>query len=164
MFTKLKSLAAKVAGNLALGLLVPVILLLPTTASAALGGDVTSVQSDQVHMQGSLRTTQTDGYTVHEIKAATGTVVREYVSPAGKVFAVAWEGPWLPDIKQLLGAYFDQFAQAAQTQANARTGRRPLHIEQSGLVVDLTGHMRAFAGRAYVPEMLPQAVRAEEIR
>ena len=133
-------------------------------ASAALGGDASSVQTDQVHMQGSLRITRAEAYTVHEIRAATGTLIREYVSPAGKVFAVAWEGPFLPDMKQLLGAYFEQFAQAAQAQGNGRAASRPLHIEQPGLVVDLSGHMRSYSGRAYIPEMLPQALRAEEIR
>ena len=141
------------------------LLLVPRPAAAVLGGEAASVQGDQVHMQGSLRTTQAEAFTVHEIKATTGTVVREYVSPSGKVFAVAWEGPWLPDMKQLLGPYFEQFSAAvAQSQAGTRVARRPLHIEQRGLVVDLAGHMRSFAGRAYIPEMLPQALRTEEIR
>src|ERR1039458_8930888 len=76
-------------------------------AWAALGGDIASVQSDQIHMQGSLRTTVTGSYTVHEIQSAAGTVVREYVSTsgksAGKVFAIGWQGPWPPDIRQVLG-------------------------------------------------------------
>ena len=133
-------------------------------AFAALGGDASSVQADQSHMQGSLRTTQTEAYTLHEIRAATGTVVREYVSSSGKVFAVAWQGPWPPDMRQLLATYFAPYQQALQSQANARAGRRPLLIQQPGLVVQAGGHMRSFAGRAYLPQMLPQGVSAEEIR
>ena len=61
-------------------------------ARAALGGDITSVQSDQVHMEGTIRTTAKSSYAVHEIQSSAGTVVREYVastgSSAGKVFAV----------------------------------------------------------------------------
>ena len=133
-------------------------------AFAALGGDTSSVHSDQAHMQGSLRTTQTGAYTLHEIQAATGTVVREYVSPSGKVFAVAWQGPWPPDMRQLLAAYFVEYQQALQSQTNSRAGRRPLTIQQPGLVVQSGGHMRSFAGRAYIPQMLPQGVSAEEIR
>jgi hypothetical protein len=30
--------------------------------------------------------------------------------------------------------------------------------------VEMGGHMRALSGRAYVPDMLPQSVRAEEVR
>jgi hypothetical protein len=137
-------------------------------ASAALGGDGASVQADQLHMQGSLRTTAAAAYTMHEIQGASGTVVREYVSAAGasagKVFAVAWHGPWRPDMRQILGGYFEQFAQAAKSQSKIRMGRRPLMIELPGLVVEQSGHARAFAGRAYVPDMLPTGVRPEEIQ
>jgi hypothetical protein len=134
-------------------------------AWAALGGGVASIQADQVHMQGSLRTTATALYTVHEIQSATGIVVREYVSSSsGKVFGVAWQGPWPPDMRQLLGSYFEQYVQAAKAQNAARPGRRPLMIEQAGFVVQVGGHPRAFTGRSYVPEMLPPGVRAEEIR
>jgi hypothetical protein len=90
--------------------------------------------------------------------------VREYVSADGKVFAVAWHGPWLPDMRQILGTYFEQYAQAMQAQGDGRVRRRPVMIEQPGLVVQIGGHMRAFSGRAYVPEMLPSGVRVEDIQ
>ena len=140
------------------------LLTVPAHLFAALGGDTNSVQSDRVHMQGSLRSTRAQNYTVHEIQAAAGTTVREYISPSGTVFAVAWKGPWPPDMRQLLGDYFEQYAQAAQIQSNVRTGRRPLHIELPGLVVHISGHPRSFAGTAYLPDRLPQGVRAEELR
>jgi hypothetical protein len=135
-----------------------------TQAWASLGGDAASVQADQVQMQGIRRTMVAKSYTVHEIQAGTGTVVREFVSPEGKVFGVAWQGPWPPDMRQVLGSYFDQFVQAARSRGGARMGRRPLIINQPGLVVQTGGHMRAFAGRAYVPEMLPSGVGAENIQ
>jgi hypothetical protein len=133
-------------------------------AMAALGGDVRSVQADQLHMQGTLRATAAASYSVQEIQSPAGTVVREYVSSAGKVFAIAWQGEWPPDMRQLLGNYFDQYAQAAKTQSGARIGRRPLVIEQPGLVVQMGGHPRSFKGRAYVPDLLPSGVAAEAIQ
>jgi uncharacterized protein DUF2844 len=133
-------------------------------AWGALGGDVASVQADQAHMQGTRQTIPAQSYTVHEIQAATGEVVREYVSSAGTVFAVAWHGPWLPDMRQVLGSYFEQYTQAAKAQSGTRMGRRPLVIEQPGLVVESGGHLRAFSGKAYVPDMLPTGVRAEDIQ
>ncbi len=139
-------------------------LLLPFPASASLGGDVTSVQTDQAKMQGSLRTSSNNSYTIHEIQASTGVAVKEYVSPAGKVFAVTWQGPFHPDLRQLLGTYFDQFAQAEQAQRAQRRGHGPMLIQQSGLVVQISGHMRSFLGKAYVPQMLPAGVHAEDIR
>lgn len=133
-------------------------------AFAGLGEDVSSVQADRAHVQGSLRTTQTAAYSLHEIQAPTGTLVREYVSSAGKVFAVSWRGPWPPDLRQVLGGYFAQYQQAAQAQATAHNGRKPLVIQQSGLVLHAGGHLRSFSGRAYVPEMLPAGISAEAIQ
>src|SRR5579863_8274500 len=85
---------------------------------ASLGGDVTSIEADQLHMQGTRRTMAAASYTVHEIQAANGTVVREFVSSDGKVFAVAWHGPWMPDMRQILGTYFEQYAQARQSESS----------------------------------------------
>jgi hypothetical protein len=133
-------------------------------AWASLGGDTASIQADQLYIQGTRRTIAAESYTVHEIQTATGGVVREYVSPAGKVFGLAWHGPWPPDMRQLLGSYFEQYVQAAKAQSGSRRGRRPLMIQQPGLVVQLGGRPRAFAGLAYVPEMLPPGVSAEEIQ
>lgn len=136
----------------------------PVGAWASLGGDAASVQADQIHLQGRRSMKAAGSYTVHEIQGSSGTVVREYVSPEGKVFGVAWQGPWMPDMRQLLGSYFNQYAQANQAQKGARIRRGPVLINEPGLVVQIGGHPRAFAGRAYVPEMLPSGVRAENIQ
>ncbi len=133
-------------------------------AHAVLGGDAASIQADQVHMQGSRRMIAANSYTVHEIQADTGTVVREYVSADGKVFAVAWQGPWLPDMRQILGGYFEQYRVALQSQNSGHIARRPVMIDQPGLVVQIGGHMRAFAGRAYIPDTLPSGLHVEDIQ
>ena len=133
-------------------------------AFAGLGDDVSSVLADQAHMQGALRTTQTAAYTVHEIKTPTGVTVREYASASGKVFGVAWQGPWPPDMKQVLSNYFDTYRQASQAQASSHAGRKPLVINQPELVLESGGHMRSFNGRAYVPALLPSGVSAETIQ
>lgn len=132
-------------------------------AMAALGGDVSSVQADLEHMKASLNIRQNETYTVHEIKAPGGTAVSEYVSSQGRVFAVAWRGPFLPEMQQILGAYFQQFSTALQSQKRVY-GHHVLNIQQPGLVVQSGGHMRAYFGRAYVPEMLPATVKAEDIK
>jgi hypothetical protein len=139
-------------------------LALPLPALAALGGDVASVHDDQARMKGRLKTTRAAAYTVHEIKDSVGTVVKEYVSPAGKVFAITWHGQFVPNMQQLLGSYYQQFADAAATQRQAHIGRRPLNIQQPTLVVQNGGHMRSYFGKAYVPTMLPQGVTADEIQ
>jgi hypothetical protein len=135
----------------------------PANSFAVLGGSEASVQTDQVRMQASLQRTNAGAYTVHELHAPTGTVVREYVA-GGTVFAVAWQGPWPPDLQQLLGSYFDSYQQARQVQSGSRLGRRPIHVAIPGLVVNVAGHPRSFTGQAYVPDMLPQGMTAKEIR
>jgi hypothetical protein len=132
-------------------------------ARGALGGDVSTIQADQIHMQGTRRIIPADSYTVHEIQAATGTL-REYISPQGIVFAVAWHGPWLPDMRQIMGSYFEQYSQAAESHRSAGLRRRPVMVEQPGLVIESGGHLRSFAGKAYIPDMLPTGVRAEDIQ
>ena len=140
------------------------ILSLPSSLLASLGGDVTSVRADHAKMQGTLRTSTGNAYTLHQIQTATGVAVKEYVSPVGKVFAVTWNGPFHPDLRQLLGAYYDEYTQAVQSQRAQRRGRGPLLIQHAGLVVQISGHMRSFAGKAYVPQQLPAGVRAEDIQ
>jgi hypothetical protein len=139
-------------------------LALPLPALAALGGDVASVHEDQAQMKGTLKTTQAGTYTVHEIKASVNTVVKEYVSPAGKVFAITWRGQFIPDMHQLLGTYFDQYLEAGKAQRENHVGRHALNIQQPGFVFQNGGHMRLYFGRAYAPEMVPQAVNVDALQ
>ena len=138
-------------------------LLLPMPALAALGGNISSVEDDVARMKGSLKTTPAEAYTVHEIKVPGNTVVKEYVSPAGKVFAITWRGQLIPDMHQLLGTYFDQYAQAAKAQRESHVGRRPLNIQEPRLVFQNSGHMRSYSGRAFAPDMVPQGVSPDRL-
>lgn len=131
-----------------------------TPAAAGLGGDASSVQSDATHMKAALRSTAKQAYTLHEMRTDSGTVVREYVSPAGKVFGVAWEGRTLPDMQKVLGAYYSRLANASPM----RRPQGPVTINEAGLVLQSSGHMGSFTGRAYVSEMLPEGVRADAIQ
>ncbi len=140
------------------------ILLAALPGWAALGGDVESIEADQVHLQGTRKTTVGPAFTVHEIQAASGITVREYLSPSGQVFAIVWQGPWLPDLRQLLGKYFDPYVEGQREQNVSRVGRRPLQVERPGLVVQSGGHPRWFEGRAYIPELLPAGVGLDAIR
>ena len=148
-------------GRLRFWTAVLLLLVLPPVAFAALGGDESSVQADQAQMRASLRSTRIATYTVHELQAPTGHVVREYVSPSGTVFGVAWQGPSKPDLRQLLGTHFDEFMQGAQAN---RRGHGPLVVNLPGMVVVSGGHMRAFSGRAYLSQMLPEGVSADAIQ
>ncbi|HEX7139592.1 MAG TPA: DUF2844 domain-containing protein [Vicinamibacterales bacterium] len=144
---------------------VGVCLALSPDVHAALGGTASSVQDDRVRMQGALRQVVRSGpFTLHEMQSASGIVVREYVSDAGTVFAVTWQGATFPDMRQLLGPYFDRYHAEAERLARSRRGHGPLTVDLGDLVVQSAGHNRSFTGRAYLPGNMPQGVGIESIR
>jgi uncharacterized protein DUF2844 len=127
----------------------------PCIAAAGLGEAEASVQSDAAQLRGSIKLTEHASYRLHEIQLPSGTLVREFVGSDGKVFAVAWNGPTVPNLRQTLGQYFDNYVAAAKAK---HAGHHHLQIQQSDLVVQASGHMRAFSGRAYLPQAVPAGV------
>lgn len=136
--------------------------LLPCAASATLGEPASSVQTDGVQLQGSIKESDRGAYRVHEIQLPSGTLVREYSGLDGNVFAVTWHGPFMPNLRQMLGRYFDEYATAAKTQSHP--DHHHLQIALSDLVVQASGHMRAFSGRAYLPQSIPGGVSLGELQ
>jgi hypothetical protein len=140
------------------------LLAMPFPARAVLGDTAASVLTDQARMKGTLHSVDRGTYVLHEITTTTG-VVREFVSPGGAVFGVAWDGQFPPNFQQLLGAYYQQAQAAATPQSQQSPHRRgPAVIETPGLVIYQTGHMRSFHGRAYIPQLVPQGVQASDIQ
>jgi hypothetical protein len=130
---------------------------------ATLGESVVSIQSDRKALSAEQRGTAIqNGFTVQEIKSGS-TTVREYVSPAGIVFGVAWNGLMRPDLTQLLGAYSNEYHQAWRRIPHNR-GRSHLDVKTNRVVVQQWGHMRNLRGRAYVPSLIPSGVSVDEIR
>jgi len=131
-------------------------------AWAALGESESSVSADRQFLRGQIRYEVHEGYRLHQITDATGGVVREYVSPAGKVFGVSWQGSFVPNMQQLLGSYFTYLQQYAQAQAGRHGG--PLMIQNDKFVFTSGGHMRSYHGRAYVPSLLPTNLAPEVVQ
>lgn len=137
------------------------LLVVSVPAAATLGEDVSSVQLDKTQMEAALEITGAARFSLQQLRLPSGTVVKEYVSPSGMVFAISWQGPTLPDLQQVLGRYFEQFAAAVRSR---EIGSGPRGTQRSGLVVQSGGHMRAFFGRVYLEQMLPRGLLAEEIQ
>jgi len=137
------------------------VLFVTAPAWAVLGEYEASVNSDQQSLRGELRTIPREGYSIQQITSRDGTVVKEYVSPQGLVFGISWRGPAMPNLQELLGAYFAQWQQAQRSQAHRRG---PLVLRTDKLVVESGGHLRAFHGRAYVPNLMPNNIRAEVVQ
>lgn len=102
-------------------------------------------------------------YTVEETRLENGTSIREYADPTGLVFAVAWQGPVLPDLSALLGNYFNAFK--LETDQARLLGRRgaPVDMSRDGLVVRSNGRMRNFFGHAYATDLVPSGVSVKDI-
>jgi Protein of unknown function (DUF2844) len=132
-------------------------------AMASLGGNAGSIQADTAHMNANVTRSSADAYEVHQLQSPTGTVVNEYLSSSGTVFAVTWHGPFMPDMQQILGSYFQPYSAALASQPH-QYGRHPLDIRQQGLVVQTGGHMRAHWGRVYVPALTPEGVSPEQFQ
>ena len=92
-------------------------------------------------------------YTVTQSTLDSGTVVREYSDAAGKVFAVSWNGPALPDLRTLLGDHFDAMTSGAAKRPHA--GHSQLAVNRPDIVIVSSGHMRSFTGHAWLPSQLP---------
>ncbi len=136
--------------------------LAPTFAFAALGRQAESTDVDQkvLHARKSIRPGA--AFTVHELELPSGTVVREFVGPGGRVFAVAWRGPTLPDLKQIFGD--DNLRAFLSSPPEQRAPRKSRTVRQQGIVVHSAGSGRFFTGFAYIPSLMPRAVREEDIR
>lgn len=131
-------------------------------AWAGLGDRADAIAADRKALEAEpIGTATHDGYTVERMQSPANQV-REFVSPSGVVFGVAWDGISHPDLDRLLGAYAPEFRRAA---ARASAGnRRHRRVRVGDLVVETWGHMRSLHGRAWVASLVPSGVSADAIR
>ncbi len=141
-----------------------VLLLLSISAMAELGGTVSSVQADQQRLNASRQVSQKQQYTVHEIRTRTNSVIREFVSTDGKVFAVSYRGQFPGEGNSLLAAYSKQVGMVLATAHNGQHRGGPVNFATPGLVFHVSGHMRSYLMNAYLPDSVPQGVAAEELQ
>ncbi len=130
-------------------------------ALAALGETHESIQHDAEMLKGKVATRQMSGYSVAEITRGDGSVLREFESPEGQIFGVAWRGFTMPNLTQILGPYADEFHKAIPTD---HPHHGPLSVHVGKLVVETGGHMRAFRVRAYRLDLLPSGVNEDVIQ
>lgn len=100
-------------------------------------------------------------YSTHEKTNEAGTRVREYAGPDGKVFAVAWDGPAKPNLRQLLGAYFEEFAGTSSAQNGSH---HKSAMDNGRLVVRSSAYLRNFSGVAFLPSAMPEGVSPEDLQ
>jgi len=138
-----------------------VLMMAGVPAWAALGDDVSSVNSDVQALGGKHLMVAKVGYNMHQITAPDGSVVSEFVSPAGVVFGISWQGQGVPNLQQLLGSYMTNLQQVQRTQV---VRRRAVTIQGDNFVFTSFGRMRNFRGRAYVPGLVPANLTPEVVQ
>ena len=151
-------------GTLFLGLgILSAILASAHVAHAALGESADSIASDRKSLSAVRSAASThDGYTIQTIES-DATTVREYLSPSGVVFGIAWNGLVHPDLTRLLGSYFGEYQETLK-QTPRKSGRRRLQIKTNRIIVEKWGHMRNLQGRAYVLSLIPPGVNVDDIK
>lgn len=136
---------------------------LSAASAAAATGNASVVARAAVQAAASGAST-TSAYTVQQTTLANGTVVREYLTQAGTVFGVAWDGPQMPNLATLLGSYFPQYTAGVKASHAAGLVRGPGVVENSNVIVHSGGHMGAFSGQAWLPQALPAGVSGSDIQ
>lgn len=133
------------------------------SALAGLGGppaDLGSAISDQ--KEATVPTGQAS-YRLLTKTLQSGTIIQEYVTGNGTVFAVRWSGPYLPDLREILGRHFNTLL--AQSKARSgKAGRSALLIQRDDLMLVSGGHMGSFEGKAWIPASLPSGFTPDDIR
>jgi hypothetical protein len=138
-------------------------LLCSSAAYATLGEKAASVETDRKALSAVKRNlTAHDNYQVQEMVSDANTI-REFLTPDGVVFAVAWNGLTHPDLSTVLGTYNAKYRQAKKLHPR-RHGRRSVQVKGDDVVVETSGHMRDLRGKAYVPSLVPEGVNIDEIR
>ena len=135
---------------------------LAAPVQAGLGGDRDSVTADTTRFHGQLVTTRLLNYERHDIALGPTGVVHEYLSSSGKVFAISWQAPLVPDLQQLYGTYFASY-QAAVSAQSGPGAHRHVRVSAPDFVAEATGHPRAYQGRAYVPSLVPAGVNVADL-
>ncbi len=147
------SLVAALAG----ALVALATLALAQTAQATLGGGVDTVAANAQTLGAPRRVVKLDrGIERHELSLATGGTVSEYVSPSGVVYGVAWSGARPPNLRELLGPYFERLS-----HKDPGLGHHRMSVTTTDFLLRSMGHRGRFAGRAWVPALVPAGIRPE---
>ena len=143
-----------------------VLLLMPAIppAWAALGQPAATVEHDRVMMKGQRQSRSAVVYSVDTLTVGR-MQIKEYVSPDGIVFAVVWKGTGMPDLRLLLGDYFDDYRSGVSAaRGRAPRVRQPFRMKSERLVVERVGHSRSLWGRAYLPTHIPAGMQPEDFQ
>lgn len=129
-------------------------------AWAVLGGDIASIQSDALRLQGVRRQAAALDHTVHEIVQPDGSRVRQYANAQGRIFMVTWTQRGKPRMAELLGAFEHDYRTAARQVLEQPGLRRQVQLQVGDLVVQSTMHLNQHSGSAWLRSQMPASLAA----
>jgi len=132
-------------------------------AFAGLGEAESSISTDRIRMNARRSVAVTPQYSVHDLQAADGSRVRQYVAANGMVFAVTWHTLYKPDLSVVLGSSYSAYATSAQAAARRPGIQRRFRHEGLDVVVQSTAHLNVYSGFAFRRSMLPRGLSLERI-
>ncbi len=132
-------------------------------AWAGLGQPEASVTTDRQQMRSEDHVQTLQTYKIHQLTSGNGPTVREYVSPGGVVFGIAWQGRSAPDMNQLLGTYVANLQTATPSQTKI-VRLRGVTVKTGDFVYTNFCRMRRCTGSAYVPSLVPTNVPIGVVR
>ena len=148
-----------ICGSVALSAMLTAVLLI-TGACAALGGTMAATPGGANAAPVALLNGAVQMRTRVD---AGGTTVNEYASSTGQIFAYSWQGPTMPDLPALLGAYNASYRAGAAEGLAAGQDLHASRVVRSDVVVESGGQMRSYVGRAWLPGALPAGVTPADL-
>ena len=134
------------------------LLSLPIFAKAELGGNLTGITQEQKTFGSSLTSSPQSNYTIYIQSISPDLVIKEYVSSSGNIFGVAWKGSTLPNFQILLGNYYSNYLSAQQQNP------RSVFLQDNNLVIESSGVMGGYIGRAFLPKQVPTGLAPAAIQ
>lgn len=139
------------------------LLLYASAATAFAGlGSAPSAPGPRILSQSALTVATSATYTDLKETLESGTEVHEYVNAQGTVFAVSWAGPFLPDLREVLGVKFDTMVNHVRQRAGG--ARSQVRVQQDDVVIFSGGRPGGFSGRAWMPALLPAGFDTNAVR
>jgi|APCry1669189034_1035192.scaffolds.fasta_scaffold05507_3 hypothetical protein len=123
--------------------------LIPSVSQAELGSNIASVMAEQKGFNSQLTTSNQNGATVYTLTLPSGTVIQEYASANGVIFALSWSGPELPNLQAILGNHFKDYL------TGIKQSRGAFSINTESIAIQSAGMMGAFQGFALLPKQAP---------
>ncbi len=133
-----------------------------SSASAGLGSTPASLGPSSGSSAATVASLRGATYTDQKTTLDSGTEVHEYLNAEGIVFAVSWSGPFLPDLKELLGTHFESLLDQSRKQAGR--GHSHVGVRHDDVIIYSGGRMGAFEGKAWAPALLPAGFDIINIR